>query len=483
MSDSTSQLHKRAGADARTLVFCVTALSLVFMYAWVLNAEVLPALDPLSPGMRDALVGAKAVTLVAVAIAAGGRYREVLLRSLVGVSLLSIVLGIAGYMAALFMHSTGLHVFGAFASSIGASLAAVVVGVACLSLSLPVLGAAVAGAYVLSFAWRALFAVAAVSEGYMVAPLICIIAVLLVHRPARSGLACISASPSSPDAALAQPNSFLSMLNQIFVCMLVFRVVYGLALTAGETLRIPVDSSIVFAPLAAAFLYALFCFARRRSLDADFLFYAASLCVVAGLSLFQAESAFSEGFVNAFLYTGSALFDMLSWYVLVALGSRNHAMAIKAFAWGSAMKAFGSIAGAFLGRAMNAGALGPIDRSVLVAVTTVAFVSYVVHFASTFRITRTIACVEPVQEISVSHAVPDETFEARCAAVAAEFSLTPREAEVFELLARGRNGNYIKDALTISYNTVKTHVAHVYDKAGVHSQQELIDLVVGAKGF
>ncbi len=40
------------------------------------------------------------------------------------------------------------------------------------------------------------------------------------------------------------------MLNQIFVCMLVFRVVYGLALTAGETLRIPVDSSIVFAPLA-----------------------------------------------------------------------------------------------------------------------------------------------------------------------------------------------------------------------------------------
>ena len=155
----------------------------------------------------------------------------------------------------------------------------------------------------------------------MVAPLICIIAVLLVHRPARSGLACISASPSSPDAALAQPNSFLSMLNQIFVCMLVFRVVYG--------------------PLAAAFLYALFCFARRRSLDADFLFYAASLCVVAGLSLFQAESAFSEGFVNAFLYTGFALFDMLSWYVLVALGSRNHAMAIKAFAWGSAMKAFG----------------------------------------------------------------------------------------------------------------------------------------------
>ena len=60
-------------------------------------------------------------------------------------------------------------------------------------------------------------------------------------------------------------------------------------------------------------------------------------------------------------------------------------------------------------------------------------------------------------------------------AVAAE--LTAREREVFELLAQGRNGGYIQRQLGVSYNTVKTHVAHIYTKFGVHSHQELIDLV------
>ena len=36
------------------------------------------------------------------------------------------------------------------------------------------------------------------------------------------------------------------------------------------------------------------------------------------------------------------------------------------------------------------------------------------------------------------------------------------------------------ETVGVSYNTVKTHVAHIYTKLGVHSHQELIDLVAGA---
>ena len=45
------------------------------------------------------------------------------------------------------------------------------------------------------------------------------------------------------------------------------------------------------------------------------------------------------------------------------------------------------------------------------------------------------------------------------------------------MLARGRNAYHIQDELTLSYNTVKTHVKRIYRKLDVHSQQELIDLV------
>ena len=74
---------------------------------------------------------------------------------------------------------------------------------------------------------------------------------------------------------------------------------------------------------------------------------------------------------------------------------------------------------------------------------------------------------------------PEEAFASRCAAIAEEFSLTPREAEVFAMLARGRDRAYIEEALVVSRNTVKAHVKHVYAKLGIHSHQELLDLVEG----
>lgn len=63
--------------------------------------------------------------------------------------------------------------------------------------------------------------------------------------------------------------------------------------------------------------------------------------------------------------------------------------------------------------------------------------------------------------------------------MARAFRLTPREGEILGLLAHGRNAPYIQEKLVLSRNTVKTHVQNIYAKLGVHSQQELIDVVEG----
>ena len=68
-------------------------------------------------------------------------------------------------------------------------------------------------------------------------------------------------------------------------------------------------------------------------------------------------------------------------------------------------------------------------------------------------------------------------WENRCEKIAERCGLTPREREVFRLLARGRNSPYIQKELVITNNTVKAHVKHIYQKLGVSSHQELIDLV------
>lgn len=61
--------------------------------------------------------------------------------------------------------------------------------------------------------------------------------------------------------------------------------------------------------------------------------------------------------------------------------------------------------------------------------------------------------------------------------IRADCGLSPREAEVMGLIGRGRNRQYVADELGVSLETVKTHVTNVYRKLGVHSQQELLDVV------
>ncbi|HIY84563.1 MAG TPA: LuxR family transcriptional regulator [Candidatus Rubneribacter avistercoris] len=69
-----------------------------------------------------------------------------------------------------------------------------------------------------------------------------------------------------------------------------------------------------------------------------------------------------------------------------------------------------------------------------------------------------------------------ETTAQRRARIARSYGLSNRETEVFLLLAQGRSRPYIRDALILSKNTVATHIRHIYEKLGIHSQQELIDL-------
>ena len=71
----------------------------------------------------------------------------------------------------------------------------------------------------------------------------------------------------------------------------------------------------------------------------------------------------------------------------------------------------------------------------------------------------------------------DGYFDTAIGQMRADFDLSPREAEVLSLMARGRTGPYISEVLFISPNTTKKHVQHIYRKLDIHSNQEAIDLV------
>ena len=79
---------------------------------------------------------------------------------------------------------------------------------------------------------------------------------------------------------------------------------------------------------------------------------------------------------------------------------------------------------------------------------------------------------EPEDEERDLHA-----WKTACDKIAKEYGLTPREIDVFMLLAKGRNAKVIERELFISVYTIKGHNNNIYRKLGVKSQQELIDMV------
>ena len=68
-------------------------------------------------------------------------------------------------------------------------------------------------------------------------------------------------------------------------------------------------------------------------------------------------------------------------------------------------------------------------------------------------------------------------WEAVCSHLSEQYKLSARESEIFLLLSRGRNREYIHNLLFISPSTVRTHTYNIYQKMDVHNQQELIDVV------
>ena len=330
-------------------------------------------------------------------------------------------------------------------------------------------------------------------------------AIALTARGARLYFAVAHDRPSPSDIAVTRPASFLAPFSALFVCLFLFQVAFGFALRFGEVAGTPRMSFLSAIPLA---LVALYVICSRRRFPADGLVQLSALAVMAGFLLAtQPLLAADSGAADvALLNAGNGLFIMAAQMALITIAARNPLGAITTVAWGNGVSALGSLTGAAAGMLANSAAASmPALRVATPAVLLLVFAAYVTIGLKRFTFAGAIDGIDPVLVGATAAGkgadagaeavpgtgtgpvplpmpaarTPEEAFASRCEAIASEFSLTPREAEVFAMLARGRDRAYIEEALVVSRNTVKAHVKHVYAKLGIHSHQELLDLVEG----
>lgn len=227
-------------------------------------------------------------------------------------------------------------------------------------------------------------------------------------------------------------------------------------------------------------------------LDTRTLFEAAVICVSAAFLLGPVLDLAAPGISSILADIGTILFEILIWIVSMGIVRSRHRQ-LRAAAGARLTAVFGHLAGAIVA-ATAAAATAAHPQAFQAASLAIVFVYVVILlvFSRSAEKSDEASAASPAGSADTSQALTPENpsaegafaipadssyWTAPCRTIADTFSLTPRETEVLEQLAQGRDLAFMEEKFVLSRNTVKMHVRNVYAKLGVHSKQEVIDLV------
>ena len=316
--------------------------------------------------------------------------------------------------------------------------------------------------------------------------------------PAASTLMLVKVNPklrtydfrAEPDASseqnLAKRLRFgfgvsLPALGAVMLIMVGFGYVQHLASFAPQAVASAVGGGVliqVVRGLVAVVAFLVVLVAPKR---ASWMYRVGLLAMVAGFSLmpflYDGQSFEASG---AIIIGGYTIFDVLSWVIFSQVAHTRSREPVKTIAVMrlavGACYAAGAAVGIILSSAMVTNAHVYEEAMFVGYLMTVAIVLLLTS-KEVWELFAPEVVVQPAAEApSAAESQPDDVLQKRCQ----EWGFTQREQEIIGLLAVGRTQPWIAESLGISENTVNTHVRRIYQKMGVHSRQELIDLVLNA---
>ena len=324
------------------------------------------------------------------------------------------------------------------------------------------------------------------SASYFVASILYLVELLLPAALARillllfplASLRSLNASLEQPKATRAAqpqtPRSLLKPLAKILVSVFVFGLIFGYQrgiMTDGIEGNAQMNSVVYFLAMAVCAITLSVLHAKRTKPISTTLLYKVATVVMAIGLVCLTYLPDGGGLVASICIAAAYITYELS--VLLMLSSharRTKRSRLVVFSFGHAASHLGMALGVFLG--MGATAAGGLSSQAVQ--TTTAAVGLLVLVAAMFMFSD---IDTPLVSSRDPGAAADATSRRAetCDKLATTYNLSPREREVLALLLEGRNLPAIQEILCLSESTVKTHKRHVYEKIGVHSQQELLD--------
>lgn len=359
----------------------------------------------------------------------------------------------------------------------------------------------------------------------------CLLYFLAVGLPHQLGLPFMALLPvfaalvtmTAPDDTVLQkerparakalpPGFFLRLVLAIGVFSLVVGVTRGFATLTQSVGTLDDEGAVIVFGTAcvAGALYVLVSLVGNE-VDVSRLYYPVTILVVLGISVVPLIG--SGVFEGRFIGIAYACFIMMIWCLLAHVAHLSGLSPVRVFGLGRGASALGTTAGWLLGsqligqQAQNPLFIWSVSIVMVVALLIVSMLVFndriigMVLRASVAEDPegredaavemRSASCldaavyaekveataVEDTDDFELDSERRTGAFTKRCLAVSSTYGLSQRERDVLFLLAKGRTIGYIADELGVSFNTAKSHIRHVYVKTGVHTRQELLNLI------
>ncbi|WP_304426728.1 helix-turn-helix transcriptional regulator [uncultured Adlercreutzia sp.] len=371
----------------------------------------------------------------------------------------------------------GMHIASCILGSLGSTWLIVLCGSSLMDLTRRTMLGAVTLGCISAYALKALSTFFSPEGGALFGVASALIVIALTCSDAIPALDKFRESSPEKVLSLTNPQSYLPFSHKLFIAIFLFACTNSFTLTAFEMIHESFPITLLGAACIVACL-ALTLMAISRLLSVNNLIRLAYLLAIAGLTVFllysASPSSLPEG-IWILLLASYLLSSIGSIAFLAQMASRNPLAFVSLFTFYSVALNAGAAFDAALWSTQDVFAAISLPSGALLAAFVFVLASYFGGFFGTYNFNEAASSIQPATEI-----IPpsdDSSFDAACERVVKLYKLTPRESDIFYLLAHGRNGPAIQERLVLSANTVKTHVRNIYLKLEVHSHQELIDLV------
>ncbi|WP_165048346.1 helix-turn-helix transcriptional regulator [Adlercreutzia sp. ZJ305] len=299
--------------------------------------------------------------------------------------------------------------------------------------------------------------------------------------------AVVSKAPAVAQSRAAL-NSLLGLIIAVMVLSTLFGLVWEMAVLSVRSVtnahQIPLFGNLIIAIGIIVFVQAAhkhinLTTALRVIIPVLVLLFAVFPC------LWQSNPVF----LNAVMSTCHGLFDVVLWY---AVATAAYDFGVSGFVTGGIVRAL-SILMRLIGIGIGYVIMLVPESSTILLVATSAAALYALCMLLAFLYTQRRRsrkdALEEAERREAEEAAKKQAEEKGAArdaheaqpdvfaAIAEDYGLTRREAEVLPFLARGRSARVIADALFVSESTIRTHTRRILEKTDLHSKQQLIDLI------